>query len=151
MIEEFAVTEKRPVGRPTKYKEEFCERVIELGKQGYSKAMIAATLDIARETLDEWIDSKPEFSDAMKIAITQSQFWWEKTAQENLKNNQFNSPLWSKSMPARFPKDYSDRSKVELTGANGRAIEHNVTLASILEQLDGNTKGLPENKEKQED
>jgi transposase-like protein len=51
--------EKRPVGRPTKYKEEFCEQVIELGKQGYSKAMIAATLDIARETLDEWIDSIP--------------------------------------------------------------------------------------------
>ena len=145
------MTEKRPVGRPTKYKEEFCEQVIELGKQGYSKAMIAATLDISRETLDEWIDSKQDFSDAMKIAITQSQFWWEKTAQENLKNNQFNSPLWSKSMPARFPKDYSDRSKVELTGANGRAIEHSVTLASILEQLDGNTKGLPENTEKQED
>jgi hypothetical protein len=87
----------------------------------------------------------------MKIAITQSQFWWEKTAQENLKNNQFNSPLWSKSMPARFPKDYSDRSKVELTGAKGGAIEHSVTLASILEQLDGNTKGLPESAEKQED
>jgi hypothetical protein len=126
------MTEKRPVGRPTKYKEEFCEKVIELGKQGYSKAMIAATLDIARDTLDEWIDSIPEFSYAMKRALTHAQFWWESTAQENLKNNQFNSPLWSKSMPARFPKDYSDRSKVELTGANGGAVEVITKIENVI-------------------
>lgn len=126
------MTEKKPFGRPTKYREEFCEKVIELGKQGYSKAMIAASLDIARETLDQWIDLIPDFSDAMKIAITQSQFWWEKTAQENLGNNQFNSPLWSKSMPARFPRDYSDRSKVELTGANGGAVEVITKIENVI-------------------
>ncbi|MFN5251622.1 MAG: helix-turn-helix domain-containing protein [Bacteroidota bacterium] len=126
------MTEKKPFGRPTKYKEEFCEKVMMLGKQGYSKAMIASTLDISRETLDQWIDSKQDFSDAMKRALTHAQFWWEKTAQENLGNNQFNSPLWSKSMPARFPKDYSDRSKVELTGANGGAVEVITKIENVI-------------------
>jgi hypothetical protein len=35
-------------------------------------------------------------------------------------------------MPARFPKDYSDRSKVELTGANGGAVEVITKIENVI-------------------
>jgi acyl CoA:acetate/3-ketoacid CoA transferase len=45
---------KHPGGRPTSYRTEYCEKVIELGKEGYGKAEIAAGLDVERKTLDNW-------------------------------------------------------------------------------------------------
>ena len=49
-------------GRPTKYKPEFCEIAIECGKQGMGKAEIASKLGVVRETLWDWGNKKPEFS-----------------------------------------------------------------------------------------
>jgi hypothetical protein len=70
---------------------------------------------------------------------------------ENINRSRLRVDVRKWSMGRMNPKKYGDFNKMELTGANGGAIEHSVTLASILEQLDGNTKGLPESAEKQED
>ena len=58
----------RPVGRPTKYKPEFCERIISLMGEGLSLTAAAAELDIHRETAYAWEREIPEFSDAVKLA-----------------------------------------------------------------------------------
>lgn len=47
--------------------------------------------------------------------------------------------------------EFDDTLKIEHTGADGGDIKHSVTLAGILEQLDGNSKGLPGDTEKQKD
>ena len=43
-----------PAGRPTDYRPELCEAVIELGKQGKSLVQMAAALDITKQTLLVW-------------------------------------------------------------------------------------------------
>jgi hypothetical protein len=42
---------KRGRGRPTTYDPSYCERVIELGEKGKSKAQIASALRVSRKSL----------------------------------------------------------------------------------------------------
>jgi hypothetical protein len=112
-----------PGGRPTDYLPEYCEQVIELGRQGKSKAQIAATLDVARMTLDNWAAVHPEFLDAITRARDLSMAWWEDKGQGGLDTSGFNASLWSRSMAARFPDDYTERQKRELTGKDGGPVQ----------------------------
>lgn len=56
------------VGRPVKYKPEYCEMLIEHRKQGFSFESFAATISVHRDTLYEWVKVYPDFSDAKKRA-----------------------------------------------------------------------------------
>ena len=117
------VKEKRPVGRPTKYKPEYCERVIELGKEGYSYAEIAADLEVDKASLYDWAASHEEFSTALRAAKTFEQAWFEREARSNMKNRDFNANLWYRSAASRFREDYTERKETQLTGANGGAVQ----------------------------
>lgn len=111
--------ERHPGGRPTVYREEYCNTVVELGALGKSKAQIAAALGVARNTLDNWAEANPEFLRAITHARDLSMAWWEDKAQDGLDKPGFNANLWSRSMAARFPDDYTERRKNEQTGPNG--------------------------------
>lgn len=110
-------------GRPTDYRPEHCEAVIELGRQGKSKAQIAAALDVCRNTLDNWAATHAEFLSALTRARDLSLAWWEDKAQAGIESSGFNASLWSRSMAARFPDDYTERKQTELTGKNGGPVE----------------------------
>jgi len=56
------------MGRPTDYRPQFCEEVIELGKLGKSKAQMAAALDCSRDSIDQWCKDHQEFSGAIARA-----------------------------------------------------------------------------------
>lgn len=114
---------KHPGGRPSLYRVEYCDTVIELGKQGYSKARMAAHFDVAKQTIDQWAKDHAEFSDALTRARTHSQSWWENEAQSGLKNRDFNAGIWDKSVKSMFREDYQDRSTLEHVGKDGEAIE----------------------------
>lgn len=118
-------------GRPTDYKEEYCSDVIEFGKQGFSRVQMAAELEIAKSTIQEWERVHSEFSVAMTRAMTLSQAWWEKKGQECLvmpAGASFQASAWSRSMAARFPDDWREKSSHELTGANGEPIKSECTM-----------------------
>ena len=66
-----------PAGRPTKYKSEMCEQVVEFMAKGYSKEAVAGKLGIAKDTLYRWVDEKPEFSDAVARGEALALLWWE--------------------------------------------------------------------------
>ncbi len=107
----------RRVGRPTDYAPGFCERVVELGKEGYSKAMIAGELDVVRQTLDNWAAQHPEFLDAMTCAREFSLAWWEKQGLEGIWSRDFNAQAYRLQVMNRFPDDWRDRQQVELKGS----------------------------------
>lgn len=104
-----------PAGRPTDYKAEYCERVIELGKLGYSHAMIASELGVARNTLYNWQNEIPEFLSAITHARDEAQAWFERKGMIGLDAQGFNASLWAKQVSCRFPDDYTDKSKQEQT------------------------------------
>jgi hypothetical protein len=97
---------KGKVGRPTNYKPEYCDRVVELGAKGYSQAMIIAEIGAgSRETIDNWKKRYPEFLDAMTRARDLALAWWERIGLENTGNRDFNSNLYRVIMMARFGQD----------------------------------------------
>jgi hypothetical protein len=70
---------KRP-GQPTKYRPEYCELLEIHRSNGYSFETFGATLipSVHRDTLYEWANKHPEFSDAKKKAKDLGQLYWEK-------------------------------------------------------------------------
>lgn len=116
--------EKNPIGRPTKYKPEFCHMVIEWGKEGASKAEMACNLGIHKDTLYEWDKTYPDFSDSLKLAVQYSQVSWEKIGKAAVSGTipNFNAATWIFNMKNRFSEDYKDTIKQEHTGANGAPI-----------------------------
>jgi transposase-like protein len=108
---------KRPVGRPSLYKPEYCEKVIELGRKGCSPAEIASDLDVDRATLIRWSGEHEEFRTALTRAKIHEQAWWEKAGKAGMVADRFNAQVWTKSVAARFREDYTERQ--ELTGAAG--------------------------------
>lgn len=74
------VKKKPKVGRPTAYKPEYCQQVIEHMKGGLSIASFAVSVGVSRETLWKWGRRYPEFRNACEIAKDASQIWFEKLA-----------------------------------------------------------------------
>lgn len=128
---------KRPIGRPTDYRPEFCERVVELGKEGKSYTQIASALDISKQCLYEWIHLHQEFGDAMTRARQESQTWWENVGQVALFAEKFQPTVYNKAMQCRFPEDYLEKTQVnsQTLDKNGKPTDPAaVTAAEIYER-----------------
>jgi hypothetical protein len=67
-----------PGGRPTTYKPEYCELLIEHMGKGYSFESFAGTIDTHRGTLYRWEAAHPEFRDAKKAGLDKSLLFWER-------------------------------------------------------------------------
>jgi hypothetical protein len=106
-----------PAGRPSDYQPEFCDQVIDLAKQGKSKAQMAAAFDVSRQTIDNWAEAHPEFLEALSRAEAHCQAWWEDQGMKGMTAPGFNAAVWTKSMQARFREDYTERK--EMTGPSG--------------------------------
>lgn len=95
---------KKPKGRPSKYKPEYCEMLIKHMADGYSFESFAAIIDLDRDTIYEWTKAHPDFSDAKKRAVAKSQLFWEKIGHGGslgrIKN--FSAAAWIFSMKNRF-------------------------------------------------
>lgn len=122
-------------GRPTKYRPEFCEKVVEWGKLGKSRAWIASELDVAKATLQNWEAEHPDFLAAMTRAMTHSQRWWEDKGQGGVDIREFNGPVWSRSMGARFPEDWREATRNEHTGKNGGPMEFSGLLGRMTSNV----------------
>lgn len=99
-----------PLGRPTDYREEYCDKVVEWGRLGKSKSWMASQLDICHQTLLRWEAAHPAFSEAMARAEAHAQAHWEDLGHDNIKEREFNSSVWSRSMAARFPKHWREKT-----------------------------------------
>jgi len=120
---------KKKMGRPTLYRVEYNDRVIEMGKEGYSIAMMASALDVDKASIYRWQEEYPDFRTALSKAQAHAQAWWEKAGIDGMQNNkQFNALVWKVSMQARFREDYTERKVQEVSGPNGGPVQ------SVVEQ-----------------
>jgi hypothetical protein len=115
------------LGRPSKFDPSICAKIIELGRQGKSRAQMVAALGIPYSTFQGWEAHVPEFQAAMEEARTLALAYWEDLGHDHLKEVpggvKLNTGLWSRSMAARFPREYRDNAKVEIVGKDGGPIE----------------------------
>lgn len=55
---------KHPAGRPSKYRDEFCDKLIEHMRQGNSFESFGAVVDCGRASAYNWLAAHPEFLEA---------------------------------------------------------------------------------------
>lgn len=105
-----------PAGRPTKYKPEYCQEIIDFMSKGYSATAFAAKIGVHIDTIQEWKNTHAEFSAAYKKAHAAAQFFWENKGLENLITDgkeKFNAAVWIFWMKARF--GWRDRDEISFT------------------------------------
>jgi len=119
---------KRGRGRPSLYKPEYCEVVVELGRAGKSMVQMAAQLGVDRASIMRWRDEHEEFRASLSRALVLAQEWWEDRGQMGLHDRNFNAALWMKIVASRYREDYADRK--EITGADGGPLK---VQASVLD------------------
>lgn len=111
-------------GRPTEYKEEYCSTVIELMKDGASKAEVCLNLDCTFQTFLNWQKKNPTFLEAVKRGSHLSKGKWEEMGRKAAfgKVENFNATAWIFNMKNRFGKNddfnekWTDKQELEHSG-----------------------------------
>jgi hypothetical protein len=106
----YSVSRKGMGGRPTKYKPEMCELVIDLMSKGYTYHMILLQLYEKYGISDHaimtrWREKYPEFKKAFDDGERISRGWWEKKGYLNItmgKDLKFNTGPWAMIMVNKF-------------------------------------------------
>lgn len=122
-----------PGGRPTDYKPEYCELVIEHMSKGYSFESFAGIVEVSKQCIYEWRAKHSEFGDAVAIGFSKCQIFWEQKGMEGLwnsKDNYFSQNVWSFNMKNRFK--WTDRTEVEA----GEKLNKVIKLAYNLDDED---------------
>ena len=98
------------------FKPEMCDQLIELGKVGASQKMMFASVGISSTAAQTFKKNHPEFAEALDMAITHSQAYWETQLLANVENKAFNSRVAEIALRGQFPSDYRDdkSSKLEV-------------------------------------
>jgi hypothetical protein len=131
--QEAETVEVRGRGQPTKYDPAYCDVVVDLGKQGYSRAMMASHLGVCKATITVWSNAHPDFLNALKLADSHAQAWYEQRAHEGLTGGNFNANLFKIIAYNRFRDDYADRKEVKVEA--NHLIHHSVLQSLAAPQV----------------
>ena len=100
-------------GQPTKYREEYCQGVIDHMSTGLSFETYGAVIGVSRETIYEWARVHTPFSDAKAYARDACQLHWEKIGLAGTTNcKDFSTGMWIFNAKCRFPKTFRDVQEV---------------------------------------
>jgi len=129
------------VGRPSKYKEEYCDMLIAHMGEGYSYESFAGIISVNRDTMYAWEKEFAQFSDAKKTAIEKGLIFWEKLGIDHILNisesdssgpgmtssrsKSLNAAIWVFNMKNRFK--WRDKQADEASDIN-----INLTLADQM-------------------
>ncbi len=69
---------KRGRGQPTKYRPEYCDKLIDHMKEGGKFGTFCAVIGVADTTVDKWVHDYEEFSATKREAVKLAELWWER-------------------------------------------------------------------------
>jgi len=103
------------VGRPTDYKPEYCQMLIDHMGEGYSFESFGGVISVSERVLYDWEKAHPEFLHSKEIGIQKSMVWWEQIGRSGMINEIpfFNDRIWRLNMINRFRSKWSDGTKNE--------------------------------------
>ena len=127
---------KRPVGRPTEYKPEYCNLVVTHMGDGNTFRSFGPVVGVSHQCLYEWIDKHPEFGDAKKVAEDHCEWYWLKlgkaAASGQIENFNATAFVWLTKNILKW----RDRSEVAHTGSDGGPIKLEGSVIKKLLQDD---------------
>lgn len=111
--------ETRPVGRPTKYKPEYCDAVIQHMSEGASLTSFAASINVSRATINVWMEEYPEFLEAAMTAKSKCASWWEAVGRKNAVEGGGNATLVVFGLKNMAADDWRDKREVDHQSSDG--------------------------------
>jgi transposase len=97
-------------GRPTKFKPEYCNMLIKHMSEGLSFKSFAGLVNVNLDTLYNWEQLFPEFSESKEIGLQKARYFWEVVGRQGAvgKIKGFNAASYCFNMKNRFK--WSDRA-----------------------------------------
>ena len=124
---------KRPArpgeGKPSSFKPEYCEQLIQYMSGGLSFEAFAGHLGVAVSTIWQWEQEHEKFAEAKKVGYALGLEFWEKLGRNAAagKVPNFNATVWIFNMKNRY--QWRDRHEIQV-----KKIQ-----PAIVERLDGGT------------
>lgn len=129
------------IGRPTVYRSEYCDEIVEHMATGKSLTSFAVKINVHRDSLYEWAKVYPEFSDALEKARGARLSHYEQLGYAGMvgKIKGFNATVWIFSMKAYFGirEDGDEENKKQPINVTFNVVEDG-------NKSDGTTKPVPD-------
>ena len=116
----------KTIGRPTLYRESYCDDLIKQAKKGESVVQFCASKLIARKTFYVWIHAHPEFAEAEAVAQDLREAFWEREEQKCAQGKGGNAQMLKFYGSIRF--GHSERSVVDNTSSDGSMSQKPTTV-----------------------
>lgn len=103
------------LGRPSEFKEEYCEMLVEHLSKGLSFSSFAGVIGVCEDTVYRWAKEHPTFSESKKIGWPKSKLMWEQMGIDGANGTleKFNTGAWIFNLKNRF--GWKDKTETELT------------------------------------
>lgn len=132
-------TKKTPLprGRPTDYRPEYCQLLIDHMASGMSFETFGVSVGCVTATTYSWLEKHPDFLEAKNIAEQECRRFWERMgtgiAAGKLKNG--NAGVWIYNMKCRFPKVWRPKKEVDVSARYQNDVEaiKNMSTAQLAE------------------
>lgn len=110
---------KHAGGRPSKFKPEYCEAIIDFMSNGRSAVAFAHSIGVCRDTITEWVKVHPEFSLSFKRASQAAQSYYEDVLTRGMNGEikNFNVVACIFAMKNRFGADWREKQEVAHSGS----------------------------------
>jgi hypothetical protein len=129
---------KHAGGRPTLYRREMCDRLVEAMANGLTAEAAAARIGISARSLFNWQKQHPEFLQAIQEGRQRSQLWWEERALAMASGEAGNTQIVMLGLRNRSRAATgwnNDTVKLEHTGPEGGPVEvkaeHKIDIESL--------------------
>lgn len=134
---------KHAGGRPTDYRDNYPDMLIEHLKKGFSFESFGGVVGASKETIYTWTEKHQEFLDAKKIGTSFSRLEWERKGIDGLYNETFkddqgmtvsrsiNATMWIFNMKNRF--GWRDKNEEE---ESNKPSEINVNITKYVPPTD---------------
>jgi hypothetical protein len=101
----------RPFGRPSEYRPEYCEMVIEAMSQGLSLTAFAGMIRKSREVVYSWMSAHRDFADAVSRARSTRTLWLEQKLLRSRKGAETTAAIFA--LRNAQPDEWRDVRSVE--------------------------------------
>ena len=128
---------KRKVGRPSLYRPEYCDQIIEVMKTGLSVAGFAGTIGVSRRAISQWAEVHPAFMQALACAKAVCALHWERLALragENAREGG-NPAMIMFALRNMAPADWMDKATVALTGDGSGPIRIEESREALVQSV----------------
>lgn len=127
---EFIGRLQRPAGRPSDYDPTYCEEVVNVMRAGFSLTAFCGIIGVVPQTVANWRKEHPEFDDACELAKASRLVHWEEASIQTGRGGGGPGSATMVQFALRNINsgEYPDKQRVENTGADGKPMEHRVSV-----------------------